>query len=72
MCCCVISGTGKTTFIKALATHTRRSIINIPLSRIKTNQQLMDMMMDEKIKVNHDGWYTCLCHTYKYAHWLHC
>eukprot|EP00879_Flechtneria_rotunda_P010326 GHRR01010797.1.p1 GENE.GHRR01010797.1~~GHRR01010797.1.p1 ORF type:complete len:380 (+),score=105.86 GHRR01010797.1:129-1268(+) len=44
-------GTGKTTFIKALATHTKRSIISIPLARIKTNQQLMDMMFDERVKV---------------------
>eukprot|EP00775_Hariotina_reticulata_P004999 gene4999-5240_t len=44
-------GTGKTTFIKALASHTKRSIINIPLSRISTNQQLMDFMYDERVKV---------------------
>lgn len=53
-CCCYCyccAGTGKTTFIKALATHTKRSIINIPLGRIKTNQQLMDMMMDQRVKV---------------------
>jgi len=45
------AGTGKTTFIKALAAHTKRSIINIPLSRISTNQQLMDFMYDERVKV---------------------
>ena len=31
-------GTGKTSLIKALAQYTDRSIISIPLSRIKTNQ----------------------------------
>ena len=37
-------GTGKTSLIKALAQHTGRSIINIPLARLSTNQQLMDLM----------------------------
>jgi hypothetical protein len=45
------AGTGKTSFIKALACHTGRSIINIPLSRIKTNQQLTDMMFDQRVQV---------------------
>jgi len=44
-------GTGKTSLIKALAHHTGRSIINIPLSRISTNQQLMDLMYDLKLSV---------------------
>ncbi|WIA18891.1 hypothetical protein OEZ85_003563 [Tetradesmus obliquus] len=44
-------GTGKTSFIKALACHSKRSIISIPLSRIKTNQQLMDMMFDQRVQV---------------------
>ena len=35
-------GTGKTSLIKALAQHTGRSIVSIPLARIKTNQELMD------------------------------
>jgi chaperone BCS1 len=34
-------GTGKTSLIKCLASHTKRHIINIPLARIQTNQQLM-------------------------------
>ena len=33
-------GTGKTSLIKALAQHTGRSIVSIPLARIKTNQQV--------------------------------
>jgi DNA polymerase III delta prime subunit len=31
-------GTGKTSFIKALAQHTGRSIVSIPLARVRTNQ----------------------------------
>lgn len=31
-------GTGKTSFIKALATHTGRSIVSVPLARVRTNQ----------------------------------
>jgi hypothetical protein len=46
LCCC--AGTGKTTFLRALASHTKRSIINVPLSRIRTNQQLMSLMMDQQ------------------------
>jgi hypothetical protein len=37
-------GTGKSSFIKALAQHTNRHIIEIPLSKIKTNSQLFSMM----------------------------
>lgn len=38
-------GTGKTSFIKALAQFTKRSVISIPLNKISTNQELMDIMM---------------------------
>ncbi|CAN0504286.1 unnamed protein product, partial [Scytosiphon promiscuus] len=31
-------GTGKTSMIKALACHTGRNVVNVPLGRIKTNQ----------------------------------
>ena len=44
-------GTGKTSLIKALAHHTQRSVINIPLSRLSTNQQLMDIMFDLRLSV---------------------
>jgi len=44
-------GTGKTSLIKALAHHTKRSIVNVPLARIKTNQELMDIMFDQKYSV---------------------
>lgn len=39
-------GTGKTSLIKAIAHYTKRNIVSIPLSRIKTNQELMDVMFD--------------------------
>ena len=45
-------GTGKTSLIKSLAQHTGRSIINIPIAQIKTNQQLMDVMYDLKLNVH--------------------
>ena len=41
-------GTGKTSLIKALAQHTGRSIVNVPLARITTNQELMDIMFDQR------------------------
>jgi hypothetical protein len=44
-------GTGKTSLIKAMASHTKRSIVNISLSKIKTNQELMDLMFDQKFAV---------------------
>lgn len=44
-------GTGKTSFIKALAGHTGRSIVSIPLSRVRTNQELMDMMFDQVVNI---------------------
>jgi ATPase subunit of ABC transporter with duplicated ATPase domains len=59
-----LTGTGKTTFLKALASHTKRSIINIPLSRIRTNQQLMSLMMDQQVRVRQQGQaaYPDACH----------
>lgn len=44
-------GTGKTSLIKALAQYTGRNIVSIPLTRIKTNQQLMDVFMDQRFAV---------------------
>mmetsp|Transcript_8776 Transcript_8776/g.15926 ORF Transcript_8776/g.15926 Transcript_8776/m.15926 type:complete len:631 (+) Transcript_8776:65-1957(+) len=44
-------GTGKTSLIKAMASYTKRSIINISLSKIKTNQELMDIFFDQKFSV---------------------
>jgi hypothetical protein len=45
-------GTGKTSFIKALAQMTGRDILNVPLSRINTNQELMDLMFTQKVRVS--------------------
>ena len=44
-------GTGKTSLIKALAAHTGRHVINVPLGRVKTNAQLMEMMFDAAFSV---------------------
>ena len=42
-------GTGKTSFIKALAHHTNRHIVNVPLKRIRTNQELNSVFLDQKV-----------------------
>jgi mitochondrial chaperone BCS1 len=47
-------GTGKTSFIKALAQYTGRSVVSIPLARISTNQELMDLMFDQRVAVEGD------------------
>jgi len=47
-------GTGKTSFIKALGQYTKRSIISIPLTKIHTNQELMDIMFDQRISVENE------------------
>ena len=44
-------GTGKTSLIKALAQYTGRSIINVPLSRVSTNSELMSVFFDRKYQV---------------------
>ena len=44
-------GTGKTSLIKALAHATNRSIVNVPLSRIRTNQELTDLVYDLRFSV---------------------
>ncbi|KDO25376.1 hypothetical protein SPRG_09317 [Saprolegnia parasitica CBS 223.65] len=44
-------GTGKTSLIKAIAQHTKRHIVNISLANIKTNQELMDCMLDLSMNV---------------------
>ncbi|CAD7700063.1 unnamed protein product [Ostreobium quekettii] len=49
-------GTGKTSLIKALAQHTHRHIISIPLSRVRTNQELMDLVFNQSCSVEGDSW----------------
>jgi len=44
-------GTGKTSMIKALAQSTGRSIVNVPLSKITTNSELMNIFFDQKYHV---------------------
>ncbi|CAM9204899.1 unnamed protein product [Ectocarpus sp. 6 AP-2014] len=44
-------GTGKTSLIKALACRTGRHIIQVPLGRVNTNQDLMNIMLDESFPV---------------------
>ncbi|RLN50845.1 hypothetical protein BBJ28_00022636 [Nothophytophthora sp. Chile5] len=45
-------GTGKTSVIKAVAEKTGRHIVNIPLGKVKTNQELMDAMFDLRYAVD--------------------
>ena len=44
-------GSGKTSFIKALAQYTGRQIVNVPLSRITKNQELCSVFFNENYKV---------------------
>lgn len=44
-------GTGKTSLIKALAQYTGRSIVNVPLSKISTNSELMDIFFQRKYHI---------------------
>lgn len=46
------TGTGKTSALRALAAHTGRHVLTIPLNRIRTNGQLMSLMLDQKIRVS--------------------
>ena len=48
-------GTGKTSLIKAMAQYTKRSIISVPLHKVKTNQELMNMMFDGEFEVDGEG-----------------
>ncbi|KAL3941708.1 MAG: hypothetical protein SGBAC_003988 [Bacillariaceae sp.] len=44
-------GTGKTSLIKAMAQHTGRSIVNVPLSKVSTNSELMSIFFDRSYGV---------------------
>lgn len=44
-------GTGKTSLIKALAHYTGRSIVNVPLSRVNTNAELMSVFFDRQYQI---------------------
>jgi hypothetical protein len=43
-------GTGKTSLIKAIAHATRRHVVNVPLSRVRTNQRLYDIFFDGRFE----------------------
>lgn len=45
-------GTGKTSLIKALAQKTKRSVVNVPLSKISTNSELNDLFYNQKYHVD--------------------
>jgi len=45
-------GSGKTSLIKAIASRTRRNVVSVPLAKIETNQQLMDIMFEQKFKIS--------------------
>merc|ERR1719487_2148798 len=44
-------GTGKTSLIKALAHKLGRHIVTVALEKVKTNQELMDLMFDLRYSV---------------------
>jgi chaperone BCS1 len=44
-------GTGKTSLIKSLAQYTGRSIVNVPLSKVSTNSELMSIFFDRSYHV---------------------
>jgi mitochondrial chaperone BCS1 len=44
-------GTGKTSLIKAVAQYTKRHIVSVSLSKIKTNQELMDAVFDLRFPI---------------------
>lgn len=39
-------GTGKTSLIKSIANYTKRHVVQVPLAKVKTNQELFDSMFD--------------------------
>jgi SpoVK/Ycf46/Vps4 family AAA+-type ATPase len=49
-----IPGTGKTSFIKAIATYLNRHIISISLSKIKTKKQLYDFYFETQYSTSND------------------
>ena len=44
-------GTGKTSLIKAISQYTNRHIVDIPLARIKTNQDLYSIIFDRRFQL---------------------
>jgi chaperone BCS1 len=44
-------GTGKSSFIKSVASYTNRSIINIPIANLDTNKQFFDILFDNSFPI---------------------
>ena len=44
-----IPGCGKTSTIKAIANYTQRHIVSVPLNRIKTSKQLLEIFYQEQL-----------------------
>jgi chaperone BCS1 len=44
-----LPGCGKTSTIKAIANHTQRHIVSVPLNRIKTSKHLLDIFYQEQL-----------------------
>lgn len=49
------AGTGRHTFVKALAAYTGRHIVSVPLSKLRTNQQLYDIFFVREFQSEEDG-----------------
>lgn len=49
------AGTGRHTFVKALAAYTGRHVVSVPLSKLRTNQQLYDIFFVREFHVEEDG-----------------
>lgn len=49
-------GTGKTSLIKSMAHYLKRNIISIPLEKVETNQDLMDLVFDQAFTIKEDQW----------------
>ncbi|KAG5504967.1 hypothetical protein JKF63_04414 [Porcisia hertigi] len=47
-------GTGRHTFVKALAAYTGRHIVSVPLSKLRTNQQLYDIFFVREFQSEED------------------
>ncbi|KAG5479246.1 hypothetical protein LSCM4_01835 [Leishmania orientalis] len=48
-------GTGRHTFVKALAAYTGRHVVSVPLSRLRTNQQLYDIFFVREFQSEERG-----------------
>jgi DNA polymerase III delta prime subunit len=57
-------GTGKTSTIKAIANESKRHIINVNLSAIKTKKQLKKLFYDEKLDICENSDNTSITNTY--------